>query len=117
MWVFKGILLLSEMSWKQTITFIKVVSMLKLDVTVDSLTMDPNNPPVELYPCSIISSQEVFIRMKWDKVIVKDAALEHLFLSSKVLEPKLPTAWLVHTVSVVFASGKLHLLSIKIRFG
>ena len=79
--------------------------------------MDPNNPPVELYPCSIISSQEVFIRMKWDKFIVKDAALEHLFLSSKVLEPKLPTAWLVHTVSVVFASGKLHLFSIKIRFG
>ena len=55
--------------------------------------------------------------MKWDKLIVKDAALEHLFLSSKVLESKLPTAWLVHTVSVVFASGKLHLFSIKIRFG
>ena len=86
-----------------------------MDVTVDSLTMGPNNPPVELYPCSIISSQEVFIRMKWDKLNVKDAVRVHLFLSSKVLEPKLPTAWHVRMVSAVFALGKLHLFFIKIR--
>ena len=47
--------------------------------------------------------------MKWDKLIAKDAALVHLFLNSEVLGPKLPTAWHVHTVTVVFPLGGRHL--------
>ena len=68
-----------------------------------------------MYLCSIISSQGVFIRMKWDKLIAKDAVLVHLFLNSDVLGPRLPTAWHVHTVTAVFALGKLHLFSIQMR--
>ena len=63
------------------------------------------------------SSQVAFIRMKWDKLNIKDAVMVHLFLNSEALEPKLPTAWLVHMVSAVFALGKLQLFCIKIRFG
>ena len=47
--------------------------------------------------------------MKWDKLIAKDAALVHLFLNGEVLGPKLPTAWHVHTVTVVFPLGGRHL--------
>ena len=68
-----------------------------------------------MYLCSIISSQGVFIRMKWDKLIAKDAVLVHLFLNSDVLGPRLPTAWHVHTVTAVFALGELHLFSIQMR--
>ena len=45
----------------------------------------------------MISSQGVFIRMKWDKMVAKDAALVHLFLNSEVPGLQLPTAWHVHT--------------------
>ena len=62
-----------------------------------------------MYFCSIISSQGVFIRIKWDKLIAKDAVLVHLFLNSDVLGPRLLTAWHVHTVTAVFALGELHL--------
>ena len=68
-----------------------------------------------MYFCSIISSQGVFIRMKWDKLIAKDAVLVHLFLNSDVLGPRLLTAWHVHTVTAVFALGELHLFSIQMR--
>ena len=66
---------------------------------------------------NMISSQVAFIRMKWDKLNIRDAVMVHLFRKSKVLEPKLPTALPVHMVSVVFAFGKLQFSSIKIRFG
>ena len=65
----------------------------------------------------MISSQVAFIRMKWDKLDLKNAVMVHLFLNSEVLVPKLPTAWHVHMVSVVFDLGKLHHSSIKIYFG
>ena len=55
--------------------------------------------------------------MKWDKLIAKDAVLVHLFLNSDVLGPRLPTAWHVHTVSVVFASGKLHFFRLRYALG
>ena len=42
-------------------------------------------------------------------MIAKDAALVHLFLNGEVLGPKLPTAWHVHTVTVVFPLGGRHL--------
>ncbi|XP_027059560.1 uncharacterized protein LOC113686159 [Pocillopora damicornis] len=42
--------------------------------------------------------QVAFIRMKWDKLNVKDAVMVHLFLNGEVLEPKLPTAWHVRMV-------------------
>ena len=65
----------------------------------------------------MISSQVAFIRMKWDKLNIKDAVMVPLFLNSKVLEPQLPTAWLVHMVSTVFALGKLHLFRLKYALG
>ena len=40
----------------------------------------------------MISSQVAFIRMKWDKLNIRDAVMVPLFLNSKVLEPQLPTA-------------------------
>ena len=55
--------------------------------------------------------------MKWDKLDLKNAVMVHLFLNSEVLVPKLPTAWHVHMVSVVFDLDKLHHSSIKIYFG
>ena len=48
---------------------------------------------------------------------MKDAVMVHLFLNSEVLEPKLPTAWLVHMVSEVFALGELHLSRLKYPLG
>ena len=55
--------------------------------------------------------------MKWDKLDLKNAVMVHLFLNSEVLVPKLPTAWHVHMVRVVFDLGKLHHSSSKIYFG
>ena len=63
----------------------------------------------------MISSQVAFIRMKWDKLNIRNAVMVHLFRKSKVLEPKLPIAWPVHMVSAVLAFGKLQFSSIKIR--
>ena len=54
----------------------------------------------------MISSQVAFIRMRWDKLNIKDAVMVRTFLNSEVLEPKLQTAWHVHMVSAVFALGK-----------
>ena len=65
----------------------------------------------------MMSSQVAFIRMKWDKLNIKDAVMVHLFLNSEALEPKLPTAWLVHMVSAVFALGQLHLSRLKYPLG
>ena len=62
-----------------------------------------SNPLVKLLPCSMISLQVVFIRMKWDKLIVKDAVMVHLFLHCIVLGPKRPIAWHVLTVNIMFA--------------
>ena len=52
---------------------------------------------------SYISSQVVFIRMKWDKLIAKDAALVHLCLKRDILGQVLRTVWHVHTVTDVLS--------------
>ena len=52
---------------------------------------------------SYISSQVVFIRMKWDKLIAKDAALVHLCLKRDILGQVLRTVWHAHTVTDVLS--------------
>ena len=86
-------------SQNSSLTWLRLWSWLRYCDFPFSCTLSCNAIVIIIKGESYISSQVVFIRMKWDNLIAKDAVLVHLCLKRDVLEQLLRTVWHVHMVT------------------